>query len=499
MSDQPRTPEHLQRRGRPNILWLCSDQQRADTLGCYGNPLVRTPNLDALAAGGVMCGNAFAQNPLCTPSRGSFLTGRYPTTNRLRQNGQRCPPDLRILPRMLADQGYVNGLIGKLHLNPCNLRFTLGERWWEVDERCNYPAVEQRIDDGYHEFYWDHAPGGKHSGSDYLRWVHERGGRIAHPPLPGSRLVLQGMPDELHQTRWCADRAISFIERHRHPHEPWLLSVNIFDPHPHFDPEPSWLARFLPLLDRIPLPDAIAGENEGKPPHHRQVPKQLQGAEPGDLRLMKAAYWAMCEHIDHHVGRILAALDATGQREDTIVIYTSDHGELLGDHGQLPKGPFLYDCSLRVPLILRWPGRWDGGRRLDGLVELVDLAPTLAPACALPAEEMRRMQGIDLAPWLAGQRDGARIRDDVYAEYPNSNPHGRDRLFMDMVRTPTHKLVSVHGTGDGELYDLVADPGEHRNRWSDPEMLAVKCDLLRRLSDRQARTCDPLPERIGIF
>ena len=154
---------------KPNVLWICSDQQRFDTLGCYGNPFVQTPNLDKLAAAGVLFENVYSQSPVCTPSRASFLTGRYPRTTRCRQNGQAIPPDEVLVTKLLRDAGYVCGLAGKLHLAPCN------------------PSVckdtEQRIDDGYAQFFWSHDPGDVWFAHDYTQWLRNKGLRRESKPF----------------------------------------------------------------------------------------------------------------------------------------------------------------------------------------------------------------------------------------------------------------------------------------------------------------------------
>lgn len=489
---------------RPNILWICTDQQRYDTLGCTGNTFVQTPNIDRLAADGVLFQNAFCQNPLCTPSRGSFLTGRYPSTNRLRQNGQPCPSDLVPITRILRDKaGYVCGLSGKLHLSACDNRLLLGNEWWKHEPDAFFRGAEPRIDDGYAVFHWDHAPTGANPCSAYTQWLWEKARCLVNTPLrPDSKVVHQGMPEALHQTTFCVEKAISFIELMQDKSYPWLFSLNIFDPHPHFDPPELLLNRYLDKLDGIPLPNYIPGELDSKPRHHAEaLAAQQTGAYANltehDHRLIRASYYAMVDLIDRQIGRLLAALDASGQRDNTLIIFMSDHGELLGDHGIWPKGPFLYDCSTRVPLIFNWPKHIPANRTASGLVELTDIAPTLIEACGLPFEI--RMQGCSLWQRLTSKDAPLNsIRDDIYCEYANSNPH-KSGIYLNMVRTATHKLIANHSDHNGELYDLVNDPGENHNLWHQPEAMSLRSEMLSRLSARMAYTADPLPERIGVF
>jgi arylsulfatase A-like enzyme len=229
-----------------------------------------------------------------------------------------------------------------------------------------------------------------------------------------------------------------------------------------------------------------------------------------DHRVVRAAYWAMCDLIDEQVGRMLDALEATGQRDNTLIIFTSDHGEMLGDHGIYLKGPYFYEGAVHVPLIISAP-RSTGAAvpAIGDLVELTDLAQTILDAAGLPHHP--GMQGKSLWPLLTGgavpaepaapsglgasQRDRPH-REDVYCEYYNAMPWHRDPTpQLTMVRTERYKLTLDHGAAFGELYDLELDPTETLNRWNDPEHASVKMDMLIRLADRMAFTADPLPLR----
>ncbi|MFW6189328.1 MAG: sulfatase [Planctomycetota bacterium] len=489
----------------PNVLWICTDSQRWDTLGCYGNRFVNTPNADRLAEEGVLFEHAYAQNPLCTPSRGAFLTGRYPVTTGLRQNGQCIPEGETLVTRILADNEYVCGLVGKLHLSAANRRFLMGDQWWELprEERL-VQGTERRIDDGYDEFHWYHSPSPQYRSGAYTRWCHRKGVEIRSTDREDSKYVKNGMPKEHHEARFCAETAVDFIERYAgYPH-PWLFSINIIDPHPGFNPPAAYLEPYLERLDDVPLPNYVEGELEDKPFYQRERHEscnygdyaESDAGDPHEHRMCRAAYWAMCDNIDAQIGAIIDALERTGQREDTLVIFTSDHGEMLGDHGLYVKGPFLYDPAVRVPLIISWPGRVRRGVRSDALVELADLAPTLLEAAGL--ERHPGMQARSLWPLLTGDQEPDRFRDDVYCEYYNSNPDDPP-VYLTMCRTEHHKIIIAHGMDCGELYDLEADPGENRNLWDDPDYAELKTEMLIRASNRMAWTCDPQPERIGIF
>ncbi len=469
--------EGEQKMDRPNILWICTDQQRYDTIASLGNKHIRTPNLDRLGSEGVAFTHAFCQAPVCTPSRASFLTGRYPRTTRAHDNGQNIPEDEVLVTKMLADAGYDCGLSGKLHISACMNR------------------VERRIDDGYRVFHWSHGPSGHWENNDYIKWLESKGHKwddLYHP----KGHAWAGIPADLHQTKWCIDRAIDFIKEERKG--PWLMSVNIYAPHHPFDPPKEYFDRYDP--DALPDPDYVAGELADKPSfqrrdHHGGDPRPpFSKMTPRERREVTAAYYAMIEQVDDNVGRIMKVLDETGRRKNTIVIFMSDHGELLGDHGVYLKGPYTYDCSVRVPLIISWPGHFKQGLKSDALVELLDIAPTLLTAAGMQIPG--RVQGKPLNDLLTGKTD--KHRDHVFCEsYIKKVGSGDPAINVSMVRTRTHKIAVVHGTGEGELYDLQADPGEHENLWYKPEHAALKAEMMALCFDASIATIDPNPPRIA--
>lgn len=477
---------------RPNILWICTDQQRYDTLGCYGNEFVETPTLDALAESGVQFERCYSQNPVCTPSRASFLTGRYPRTTRCRQNGQSIPEDETLVTKLLADQGYTCGLAGKLHISPCN-----------PDKGDGNPMMERRIDDGYVDFNWSHDTGKGWTTNEYHRWLRAKGEKYERTPVEGTVHIHTSVPAEHHQTTWCAEQTIDFIETHADADRPWLYSVNPFDPHHPFDPPLEHLERYLDDLDEIPLPNYVEGELDNKPRYQQQ--DHESGAYGGNAgppydelsdrehRLFRAAYWAMVDLIDDQVARILETLDRTNQKEDTIVIFTSDHGEMLGDHGIYLKGPYFYEPAIRVPLIISQPGTIGRKQPETSLIELSDLAPTILDAVGVTQPASIQTESF----WSLLTDDGNyNPRESVYSEFYNSmRDHENSELeYLTMVRTDRCKLVKAHRLEEGELYDLKEDPDENINQWDNPEYAEVKMNHLSLMTDRMAETVDPLPE-----
>ena len=486
--------------GKPNVLWICTDHQRFDTLGCYGNTFVKTPNLDRLASQGVQFNYAFSQSPVCSPSRASFLTGRYPRTTGCRQNGQVIPRDERLITKIFAEQGYNCGLSGKLHLAPANASV------------CR--STEQRIDDGYSVFNWSIHPmdfeNPEHgwANNEYHVWLR-RNKQIYKPvPFRGSRQVQIGMTEEFHQTTWCIDRAIDFIQANAIHKNPWFFSVNIFDPHHPFDPPEEYLERYLDRLDDIPLPNYTPGELDEKSiyqqlehkngGYNRQKEFIYDNMTSEDHRLVRAAFWAMIDLIDNQVGRLLDELQKCGELENTIIIFTSDHGEMLGDHGVYLKGPHFYDCCVRVPLIISWKNHIIQNAGSDALVELTDIAPTLMETIGMAPEA--GMQGKSLLNLLNGNAPLDEHRENVLSEYLNAMPwHKNPKAFSSMLRDRRYKIISDHISDSGELYDLQNDINETHNLWHNESYNEIRFIMMKKLCDRIALTCDPLPIRLADY
>lgn len=462
----------------PNILWVCTDQQRFDTVQGLSNSVIKTPNLAKFVAESVTFTEAFVQCPICSPSRGSFLSGRYPHTTGLRANGQRIRPTERLVTRILADYEYTCGLTGKLHLSPC-----LGGR------------VEDRIDDGYEVFHWSHDISDQWPlKNEWYVWLDRQGVKL--PKLPVQHVWGMPIDPKYSQTAWCADMAIQFMRQQRE-FNPWLMSVNVFQPHHPFFPTEEYLSHYDPA--KMPDPSYRDGELENKPIFQKVDHQGAYGGSaisfaktsPEEHRKITAAYYAMIEQVDTEMGRMLSVLDETGQADNTIVIFMSDHGEMLGDHGMYLKGPYFYDCLTRVPLMIRWPGRFKGGTKITSMVELVDIAPTLLDAAAIPIPS--GMQGRSLMPLLTGQT--TMHRDSVYMEYYDANAIFEIPPMMSCVRTSKWKLTFCDKPRTGELYDLENDPGEFKNVWNDPHYKDAQEMMLQNLVARMIETTDPLPER----
>lgn len=474
----------------PNVLWICADQQRWDTIGALGNPHVHTPHLDRLVAEGVAFTHTYCQSPICTPSRASFLTGKYPSTVRVNTNGaEYFPRNETLVTRRLADAGYTCGLAGKLHLAGA------------------YYGRESRVDDGYTFFRYSHGPRDDWTrGHDYADWLRAQGedpadilrprneGRHGIAPPTAER---NNVPPHLHQTTWCATQAIEFMEQ---PHGgPWLMSVNCYDPHPPYNPPWEYYRRFDPAT--LPGPhfreSDLAHQQILAGAYFQSDPECPDAYDGADGRVVQALYYAMIEQVDEQVGRMLDTLDRTGQRDNTVIIFMSDHGEALGDHGLVHKGGRFFDGLTRVPLLWRWPGRFAAGTQSDALVELTDIAPTLLGLAGLPVPP--EMQGRSLLPLLVGEADPGMHREDVRCEYYDALHRPGQESFGTMYRDRRWKLTVYHGLGLGELYDLEADPHEFNSLWADPAHQGIKAELLAKSFDATVRAMDYGPRSTMPF
>ncbi|OPZ24889.1 MAG: Arylsulfatase [Lentisphaerae bacterium ADurb.BinA184] len=485
----------------PSVLIITTDQQRTDSLGCYGSRFVHTPHLDRLAHEGVVFDRAYCANPVCTPSRATIFSGQSVSRHGAWNVGLNVPDDVPLLSHRLGPAGYRTHYVGKAHFQsfgatPEQSAETL--HGWErrypqwTGPYYGFETVELALGHTawglaghYGAWIRSQVPAAELA---RLNAITRRAGQSF-----GGEAYDWNLPLRLHNSVWTAERTIAFLEGHD-AGRPFLLGVGFEDPHhPHCVP--------LELGERVdpaavPLPDFTEGELDDKPPHFLEarcgqletssvrgafaVAGQGGGADyrqvtGPDARLGRAYYYTMIQLIDRQVGRILDCLDRRGLAENTLVVFTTDHGELLGDHGLWMKGPFHYEPLVRVPLIVRWPAGFRGERRIPALISHTDIAPTALAAAG--QEPPADVDGTDALPLLRGETD--RIRDAALIECIDDPRHLRLKTLV----TDTRKLTWYAGRRDGELYDLEDDPREKRNRWDDPRYAADKATLLGRLLD----------------
>ena len=447
---------------QPNIILIETDQQRYDTIAALGFPYMDTPNLDRLVNEGVSFTNAFVASASCVPTRASLYQGVYPHTSGIYNNSAWN----RTWVGNLADAGYYCVNVGKMHTTPAETPAGFHERY----------VVENKDKQGYYFDRWDMAIRArgyeKPSRKVYRKWADYRD-RLGAFEWP--------IDEDLHADFFVGDLASWWIESHPKV-EPLFLEIGFPGPHPPYDP----IERYTePYMARdIPVPNPTQDELDAQPAalkgmrEHNVLVDHDSVCWPEEptqeeLRRMRAFYLANVTMIDEKVGQILQSLDDKGYLEDAIVIFTSDHGDCLGDHGETQKWS-MYDAVTHVPLIVWAPGRFAGGRDCDQLVQQMDLATAILDIAG--AERLEPWEAISLQPMLEGDAD-ALGREYVFAE-ESGDMYRPAADLATMVRSNEWKLVHYVGQPDGEMYDLQADPGEVHNLWDDPAYADQRQHLL---------------------
>lgn len=445
----------------PNILLLFSDQQRWDTLGAAGNPIIRTPNLDRLAAEGVRFSSAYTASPVCVSARCSLIHGQYPHRTGCAFNGDPMPTDRPSLMGLLTEAGYRTHGIGKMHFTP-DAQALRGFQSRECQEE-----IRAAID-----------------GDDYLRFLQDQGFGHVHDPMgPRGEMYyipqVAQMPARLHATHWVGDRSVAFIRDHaRGGGGPFFLFASFIHPHPPFSPPTPWNKLYRGPL--MPLPKRPPGyaslhtyENRGQ----NRYKYRDQGVDDNLVRQIKAYYYACISFIDYQVGRIVGALVEAGLLDDTLILFTSDHGELLGDYDCFGKRSML-DGAARVPLLARLPGRFGRGRVCDAAASVVDVMPTALAVAGVGMDGLT-LDGLDLAE-LSGNPS---LTDrTVYSQFRR-----RERgLYMAVNRR--HKYYYSAPDRREFLFDRQEDPDELRSRAGLPfcadALEAMRANLIAYLRER---------------
>jgi arylsulfatase A-like enzyme len=448
---------------RPNVLVLHVDQLRFDCLGVYGNPDVKTPNIDRLAREGVRYVNSFCPFPVCTPSRYSLLSGRYVHEHVGWDNRSTLSPKIATFPRIFRAAGYRTKAVGKMHFTPTYLDVGFDEL---VLAEQDGPG---RWDDDYHRYLMRLGLVDRNDLEDQRSEYRQHAPQEYWNTLGA---MVSNLPEAHHSTTWIADRAVETV-RSWDARDSHLLIVGFIKPHHPFDPPAPWDTMYAPQKLTI-----LPGWTERNFEHDL---KFSRGYFPHDqlteakLRLAMAYYYASISQIDHHVGRLVAVLKEKRLYDNTLIVFTADHGEYLGFHHLLLKGNHMYDPVVKVPLVIKWPDGRRAGSVSQRLVSNVDLAPTLCRAAGLkPAAEMR---GEDLGT------EGPQ-REVVFCEYGPK---------LAMARTQSEKLILVGwSSGESLFFDLRKDPLEMHNLYRSPEVQAK----VKRLTEAIAAwRPQPVPER----
>jgi len=434
----------MRRTDRPNILFLFSDQQRADTIGALGNPFAKTPHLDRLCREGTAFTSAYSPSPECVPARCCVLTGHYVNRHGCGCNEQSMPPaDTPSFMSRLAEAGYRTHGVGKCHFTPDPMALR-GFQTRETSEELSGP--EERND--YFDFVRDQG---------YAHVLEPLGvrGEMYYIPQPAQ------VPEEVHHSRWVADRCRDFIDAQAGSDQPWLLYAGFIHPHPPFNPPNPWHKLFR--APEMPLPHLPAGYEALHcfiNRYQNRYKYRDRGLDLNLIRCIRAYYHACISFLDYQVGRILETLEAKGQLENTLIVFSSDHGELLGDFGCFGKRSF-HDAAARVPLIARWPGQFPAGEICDAPASLVDLAPTFCRAA--DAEPTPEADGCDLRELARGENE----REAVFSQYNRGDNtlamvFGRDYKYI--WSAPDQRDYLFRRDDLPETRDLAGNPGHHAAR-----------------------------------
>jgi len=464
------------------VLFIMLDQWRFDCLGAHGNPLIRTPNLDRLAARSADLTHAFVQAPVCVPSRISFFTGRYPHSHKNRVNYTPYEQPEPMIQSLLQDAGYQTGSAGKLHFHP--------------------PTAEHARSTGFDRVALDDGIRRTDRFSDYVRWrqANDPNADVYYQqrvenPEPGQNPFRAVIDKEFTPTAWTGRETRALLDDFAADSKPFFLFSSYFKPHsPHTIPAP-YDALYNDV--DIPLPDPVDLETIQRlplPVRKMILRSRVYDLDREELQWRYRSYYGDVTWLDEEVGQTLDDLERLGIADDTVIVVTTDHGDQMLEHGLFGKNVF-YEDSVHIPLLVSWPGTIRPGVYSE-LVESVDVLPTLLELCGLPVPE--HVQGRSFAPLIAGDRTSYRPRDAVFAEnvMPEVITNGDEGYFFEpgkgiagvrhpdakMIRTRRWKLNYYVGHG-GELYDLRNDPGERNNLYDDPAAQPIVHELKSRLLD----------------
>ncbi len=479
---------------RPNVLLITSDQQHWNTLGVL-NPEIHTPNLDRLAKEGMLFNRAYCPNPTCTPTRASIITGQYPSQHGAWTLGTKLLEDRHTVGEDFQAAGYRTALVGKAHFQP-----TASTEEYESLE--SYPLLQdldfwRQFDQPYYGF--EHVELARNHtnehlvGQHYAIWMEEKGLKnwrdYFRPPtgtMSPKELHKWPIPEEYHYNTWIAERTNALLEQYTKNGESFFLWSSFFDPHPpYLVPEP-WDTMYDP--DQLTIPEVTPGEHDKNPPHFRMTQEEKPDfshlKETGfgthgyhshllpeqERKRLVATYYGMVSMLDKYVGKILDKLDELGIADETIVVFTSDHGHFYGQHGLQFKGGFHYEDLIRVPFIARYPNQIPAGQVSDEIQSLVDLAPTFLDFCGI--EIPKHMTGISQKDvWLGNKKN---VRTHAICEFRHEPTTIHQKTYVDQ----RYKITVYYNQTYGEIFDLQEDPNELNNLWDDPNASQLKMELL---------------------
>lgn len=501
-----------------NVLFIITDAQRYDHLGCYGNSTLKTPNIDKLAEDGLRFTNYFCANPICMPNRATLVTGVYPNVHGVRSNGINLNQNIPTLPKTLSKRGWHTAAIGKIHhqfwMAPFKRKFISAENiasW--VDPKGRKDPVRKNFPSPYYGY--EHVEvvigNGSICSGHYIEWLEEKSHSVAEEVKKRCinydklfSLYCEPIPEEYYSTTYIKERTINFLEHHakgKNGKKPFYLHCSFPDPHYPLYPPERFQKMYRP--EDIALPASYndieniynheyLGEHLRNPPFKKAF---LRESSEEEVRKITALTYASIGYVDQCIGQILASLESLGLAENTMVIFTSDHGDLMGDHGLLFKGPCPYNGVLQLPLIWKIPDLTKKGSVTDSLVSSVDYAKTILSLLNIPEKHHNvSLQGKDLSPVLKDPK--AEVRNCCFIE--NDEEIGTLKSRLRHLITKNYKLTIYESKENfGDIYDRKNDPNEMNNLWNEETFKQLKFELLNKLYHETLKAQTKYPERIA--
>lgn len=496
-----------------NVLFIITDQHRADHMSCAGNTVLKTPNLDRLASEGVRFTSAFVANPICMPNRASIFTGLYPNMHGIRTAGMNLPEDVPTFTETLRSNGYCTAEIGKIHLNwgirplvESATSHETGKDWIMKHKHPQLPLPYYGFEEV--ELVVGH---GMICGGHYMDWLEEKGPQYI-PIIKkraktffGKMYFRTEIPEELYPTTYVTERSIAFLERYANGNygdKPFFLNISYPDPHHPVNPPGKYYDMYK--AEDMELPASYNDIENVK--NHKFLKPMLNNpffrgmvlriSKEKEVKEFIAATYGAVAMIDDGIGQILAALEKLGLADNTIVIYTSDHGDLMGDHGMILKGPCPFNGILNVPFIWKIPGMTKSGVVTDSLASSIDISKTILNLVGIDEKERPKdMQGVDLTPVL--QNPNEKVRDCCLVEHDEEIEMFNVKLRCRHLITEKYKLSVYDGVeGYGDLFDREKDPEELNNLWySNPDL---RHELVEKLLFANLKAQSRYPKRKAI-
>ena len=482
---------------KPNIILITSDQQRKGALGVYGNDLIQTLHLDALAAEGIVFDRAYIPHTTCTPSRASILTGQYASTHGAYTIGTALPADALKVTDVLVEHGYETYAVGKMHFTPVSTEGAFESTPNILDE-----AFWKQFDGPYFGFQHTqmlnrHTTESLSCREHYGLWLKEKGLNEAdlEKYFNNQFIGRWELPRELHPSVFVAEKSCAFLEEHQEQRKekPFFMWVSFQDPHnPHVVPSP-----YDTLVDpqKVEYKKYRPGEFDDMPPIYQELYDLGSGkihfsdgiglpcASPAlpdreaTWRKSIAIHHGMVQLMDEEIGKVIATLKANDLYDNTIIIFTTDHGDYIGNHGFRGKGFPSYEEVYNIPFLVKNPQQVNSGKRSSALMSTVDISPTILDMAGITVPP--EMEGISQKALLLG--DTVQIRSAVIIE----NRAVEQGFYQKMIVRDNYKAVYYYGQSYGELFDLSKDPDQYHNLWDDPAYQTLKREMLYQLYEKR--------------